>query len=163
MTTRKSQPNAGFTLALKGLLMLLPILPAASCRKNDAQASKPYLNMQQIASKLDGTLLCGPLTSESDEEGLAIIYDNGKNEGKGLIAMEKIPSSLLAVPGRIEHAEIVCSSFGIIVRDIDQNKLWIYMQNDEKSRQKFQSLQLPQESPTVSSFGDSFWINSLHI
>lgn len=149
MKTKHGVVHAGIALACKGMLFLLLFMPATSCRKNSTANNLPA-DLKQVAVKLDGTLVTGSLMSESDNEGLAVLYNNSKE----LLLIEKIKSSHLATPGEIKHAEIVCSSYGIIIRDTDNNKTWFYIQNDEKSKRKFSSLPVDENafvSPILGS------------
>jgi hypothetical protein len=139
------------------LIMALLVLPAVSCSKNGSLPASP-IELQNTANKLEGEMLIGSLSTESDEDGLAL-WCNG---GKTLIGLAKIPSQGITDPGNIEHAQVVYSNFGIIICDTDTNKLWYYIQNDEKSQKRFQSLHSAGEKPIVSSIGGTIKLNLSH-
>jgi len=128
-----------------GLIMVLLILPVLSCRKNSLLPASTT-GLQTIANKLEGEILNGRVSTEGDEEGLAV-WCNG---GKTLIGIAKIPSQGFTDPGNIEHAQVVYSNFGIVIRDTDTNQLWYYIQNDEKSQKRFESIQQAGVQPVVS-------------
>jgi hypothetical protein len=137
-----------------GFIMALLVLPGVSCRKSSSlPASSPGL--QNIANKLEGEILNGSVSTESGEDGIAL-WCNG---GKTLIGIGKIPSQAFTDPGNIEHAQVIYSSSGIIIRDTDTNKLWYYIQNDEKSQTRFQSLQAAGEKPVVSGTTGTIKLN----
>ncbi len=149
----KLQSVPGMVLCM-GLIMALLFLPAVSCRKNSSLPASP-IGLQNIANKLEGEILKGSVSTESGEDGLAL-WCNG---GKTLIGIAKIPSQGFTDPGNIQHAQIVYSSFGIIIRDTDTNKLWYYIQNDEKSQKQFESLQYAGEKPVVSGITGTIKVN----
>jgi hypothetical protein len=128
----------------KGLFVLLIILAGSACRKNTSPVTVPY-DLKQTANSLKGEILTGTLTTEGDDDGLAL-WVNGE---KVLIGMGKT-SQGIADPGTIQHVEIVYSNFGVIVRDINTNKLWYYIQNDPESKSKFASLRDTGLSPVTS-------------
>jgi hypothetical protein len=136
------------------VLMTLFLLPAVSCRKNNSLAVSP-VGLQNIASQLEGEILNGSLSTESDEEGLAL-WCNG---GKILIAVAKIPTQQFADPGNIKQVQIVYSNFGLIIRDTDTNKIWYYIQNDAESQKRFESLLFTGENPIISHITESIKIN----
>lgn len=128
----------------KGLFVLLIILAGSACRKNTSPVTVPY-DLKQTANSLKGEILTGTLTTEGDDDGLAL-WVNGE---KVLIGMGKT-SQDIADPGTIQHVEIVYSNFGVVVRDINTNKLWYYIQNDAESKSKFASLRDTGLSPVTS-------------
>jgi len=137
-----------------GFVVGLFFLLAVSCRKNSAGPAST-VTLQTIADKLEGEILNGSVSTESDEEGTALWC----NEGKTLIVLAKIPSQGFTDPGKIEHAQVVYSSFGIIIRNTATNQLWYYIQNDEKSQKRFESLQSAGESPVVSGILETIRLN----
>ena len=132
--------------------MLLTL--SLSCRKNSVtQASAEDINY--MTRSLGGMLLTGRLTTEQDSDGLAIFC----NDGKTLIALGGIASQQLANPGNMEHAAVIYSSFGIIVRNGDTGQVWYYIQNDKNSRQRFEALRGAVEKPLVSAITETIKIN----
>ena len=127
-----------------GLFVLLIILSGSACRKNTAAVTVPY-DLKQTANSLRGEILTGTLTTEGDDDGLAL-WVNGE---KVLIGMGKT-SEGIADPGSIQHVEIVYSNFGVIVRNTTTNQLWYYIQNEAESKSKFASLRDTELSPITS-------------
>ena len=154
MKTKQMKLQSIPGMVCMGLLMALLVLPAVSCRKNSSLPASA-IGLQTIANKLEGEILNGRLSTEGDEEGLAVWC----NSGKTLIGIAKIPAQGLTDPGNIEHAQVVYSSFGIIIRDTDTNKLWYYIQNDEKSQKRFESIQQAGVQPVVSGIAGTIKLN----
>ena len=115
--------------------ILCMLVQAIACSKKNELPQQPVA-MQKIATLLEGEVLNGSITTESDEEGLAL-WCNG---GKILIAIGKLASTTFTDPGHLEHAEVVYSAYGIVVRDVTSNKTWFYIQNDAQSQQRFEKL-----------------------
>jgi hypothetical protein len=125
------------------LMLAVIFLPFISCKKNNAA---PAVSLQTMADKLQGEIFNGSISTESDEEGLALWCNNGMT----LIGVAKIVKQHFTDPGNIKHAQVVYSNYGIIIRDTDTNLLWYYIQNDEESQKRFESLQSPGENPVIS-------------
>lgn len=141
-------------MACMGIIMALFVLAAISCSKNSSGPAAPT-GFPDIANQLQGEILNGSVLTESGEDGIAL-WCNG---GKVLIGIGKIPSQEFTDPGNIEHAQVIYSSSGIIIRDTDTNKFWYYIQNDKNSQTQFQSLQPAGEKPIVSGITGTIKIN----
>ena len=151
-TFRKSPPVLVWMAAALSFCMLLTL--CVSCRKGGI-APAPAEDINYMTRSLEGILLTGPLTTEKDSDGLAVFCNNGKT----LIALGGVASQHLANPGNIEHAALIYSSFGIIVRNCDTGQVWYYIQNDETSRQRFEAMQGAAEKPLVSVITETIKIN----
>jgi hypothetical protein len=132
--------------------MLLAL--SLSCRKNSVTQTSA-VDINYITRSLEGTLLTGRLTTEQDSDGLAIFCNNGKT----LIALGSMASQPLANPGNMEHAAVIYSSFGIIVRNDDTGQVWYFIQNDESSRQRFKALPGAVEKPLISAITETIKLN----
>jgi hypothetical protein len=154
MKTKQMKLQSMPGMVCMGVIMALFILPAVSCRKNSSLPASP-IGLQNMANMLQGEILTGSVSTESGEDGIAL-WCNG---GKTLIGIGKIPSQGLPDPGNIAHAQVIYSSFGIIIRDTDTNSLWYYIQNDEKSQTRFQSIQPAGEKPVVSGITGTIKLN----
>ena len=148
MKTKKKTPTGVPGLVCLALMLAVIFLPFTSCKKQNVTLVAPF-NLQAMADKLEGEILNGAITAESDEDGLALWC----NDGKTLIGLEKIPALHFTEPGNIMHAQVVYSNYGIIIRDLDNNKLWYYIQNDDNSQKQFKALQDAGEKPVISGIG----------
>lgn len=148
MKTKQMTPRGVPGMVCLALMLAAIFLPFISCKKQNATLVAPF-NLQAMADKLQGELLNGSITTESDEDGLALWC----NDGKILIGLEKIPAQQFTEPGNIRHAEVVYSNYGIIIRDLDNNKLWYYIQNDDNSQKQFRALQNTGDAPVISGIG----------
>jgi hypothetical protein len=149
---KKSSTVLALLIATAGLCMLL--IFSASCRKNNAARTSPE-TLNYLSSNLEGMLLTGNLTTEKDSDGLAIFCNNGKT----LIAVGSLAPAAPADPGNMEHAAVIYSRFGVIVRNLDTGQVWYYIQNDEQSRQRFQTLQGAVANPLISPVTETIKIN----
>jgi len=136
------------------LMLAVMLLPFISCKKNDA-APPPAVSLQTMADKLQGEIFNGSISTESDEEGLALWCNNGMT----LIGVAKIVTQHFTDPGNIKHAQVVYSNYGIIIRDTDTNRLWYYIQNDEESQKRFESLPSSGENPVISGITETIKLN----
>lgn len=125
-----------FRMVYLRTIVLLMLVLAVACRKNNTAQMRSH-SIQAMADALHGELLKGGITTETDDEGLAL-WCNG---GKVLIAIAKLTSATFTNPGNIDHAQVVRSDFGIIIRDAKSNTTWYYIQNDAQSRRRFEQLQ----------------------
>ncbi|MEP6726664.1 MAG: hypothetical protein ABJC98_12670 [Bacteroidota bacterium] len=154
MKTKQMTPTGVPGMVCLALMLAVIFPPFISCKKNNT-APAPPLSLQTMADKLQGEILNGSLSTESDEDGIALWC----NDGKTLIGMEKILTLKFTDPGNIRHARVVYSNYGIIIRDMDSNKLWYYIQNDDKSKKQFEELHHPGESPVISRIAGTIKLN----
>ena len=154
MKTEKNKVPGLPVMAWSPIVMVLLLLTALSCRKNDSSPVAP-VEMQNIAIKLQGEIINGGISTESDEDGIALWC----NDGKVLIGIGKISSQACSNPGNIAHAQVVYSNFGVIIHDTDTNKSWYYIQNDEESQQRFGSLPAAGENPVISGIAGTIRLN----
>lgn len=150
----KKKSLTGSRMAYLKTIVLLLLLPAFACRKNETAATAP-VPVQLMATTLEGEVFKGRIAVEGDDEGLAL-WCNG---GKVLIAMGKLAASPFINPGNIEQAEVLYSNFGVIIRDVQNQKTWYYIQNDTQSRQRFESLQHNTGTTLVSEIEGTFRLN----
>jgi len=142
-------------MACLRVIVLLLLLPAVACRKNNTVPAQA-VSVQLMAAALEGEILNGSISTESDEEGLAL-WCNG---GKILIGIAKLASATFTDPGNIDNAQVVYSNFGVIIRDTKTNKTWYYIQNDAQSQQRFERLSTTAGNTIVSGIEGSI---RLHI
>ena len=145
MKTKQQTPRGVPGMVCLVLMLTVIFLPFVSCKKNNAPPL-PATSLQSMADLLQGEILTGRVSTESDEDGIALWF----NEGKTLIGVAKIITQPCTDPGTIKHAQVVHSNYGIIIRDTDSNKLWYYIQNDEKSQKQFNALGQAGENPVIS-------------
>jgi hypothetical protein len=122
--------------SLSAGIMLLLLLAASACQKREFAVADSPDNLTYISTMLEGEIISCNIANEQDTDGLAIIC----GEGKEIIVLEKIPSKIIEASGSIQNAELIYSKFGVLVRDTDTKKTWLYPNNDAKSRQRFESV-----------------------
>lgn len=113
----------------KGLLLAALFLTGIlSCGKRTIRTS-PDTRMEQTVRLLQGEKRLGSLIGVEDASSLALNYNNGSQ----YILIDKLPG-----PGSIEvpsitSAELITSNYGIVIKDLSNNRLVILANNDEKS------------------------------
>ena len=123
-------------------------LTGVSCKKNDHETGSMQgpTDLNTLAQSVKGEVFSGNLEQVEDREGIAFLC---KSSNK-LLAMEK-SSGIAGTPGNIQDAQVMCSSFGFIIRDTHENKIWTYVTQDEESREEFKSVMSRMRETPVSS------------
>ena len=132
---------------LKGFIILLAAGTIFfSCKKNADAIAPSNDNMDNIAKIIDGNALEGSIAKNSDENGMAIVF----NRGSKYVLIEKIPGMPSGDVSSIQSAVLITSKYGVIVKDITNNKVWLLANNDEESLQKFELIKQQLHSSYVS-------------
>jgi len=85
--------------------------------------------MEQAARLLQGEKRSGSLTGAEDAAKLALNYNNGSQ----YILVEKLPGlDNIEVPS-MTAAELITSDYGIVIKDLSNNRLVFLANNDEES------------------------------
>jgi hypothetical protein len=117
---------------------LLPAMSVLlfSCIKSDIPVPPPATNMVTVANELEGEVFTGAIEVFQEDDGVVFSCNNGKT----LIALQKLNPDNLPTSGNIEHAEIICSEKGIVLRNTATNEIWTYVNNDTDSKEKFEKI-----------------------
>lgn len=113
------------------LTTLLYALAFFSCKKEDANHSKKDLN--EVAASLGGTKLTGSITIVTEGNESAIVFNS---TDKLVIISLQESESLRA--GTINSAELIISRYGVMVKDVAKNEVWLLSNNDKESKTKFE-------------------------
>src|SRR5215831_17290208 len=109
-----------------------------SCKKDLVNRAYSKNDIAEATRVLAGELITGNITSESDKNELALNYNNNNK----IILIDKLTNTECPDIGDIKSAEVMISNYGIIIKDLSLNKTFLFMNNDEKSIEKFKSIQL---------------------
>ena len=132
---RRNSKIAGQIL-LTGIFMFTVSL-LFSCKKNSITTTSPKNNMGEIAKSLDGDLLIGNISVESDNNEVALNINNGSM----FILASEIPNSkMVNIPG-MQSAEVITSKYGVILKDQSNDRLFFLVNNDPESIKKFENVQ----------------------
>jgi hypothetical protein len=118
---------------LAGWLLPLMSVFLFSCTKSENPVRPPATDMVTVANVLEGEVFTGAIEVYQENDGVAISCNNGKT----LIAFEKLNPDNLPISGNIEHAEIIRSEDGIVLRNTATNEIWTYVDNDPESIKEF--------------------------
>ena len=125
----KSKNSAPGYLIITALWCMLAFF---SCKKEDADNySKKDSN--EVAVSLEGTKLTGSITIVTEDNESAIMFDNSDK----LVIIGLAESESLRA-GTINSAELIVSKYGVMVKDVAKNEVWLLANNDEESKRKFE-------------------------
>jgi hypothetical protein len=82
-------------------------------------------------------------------ETSVVLVANSSNE---IFFLQNPPAISITAMGDLLHAEMIYSKYGIVIRDTDSDKIWLYPLNDPESREKFN--QAKSYLPGMHSFSD---------
>jgi hypothetical protein len=129
----------GFSVKRVLPLIFLPVLAlfyvCTSCTKktsDDAVHTPPLSSLSEI---LNGTVISGNLISVQNE-GFMVQY--GK-ETK-IFILEKLQNHTNEVPEDIKDADVLYCQYGLVISDSKKNQIWVYINNDEESHKKFETV-----------------------
>jgi len=94
-------------------------------------------NMASVSESLGGDLITGEVTVESDEDEIAINYNNGSK----YILITKTPQTQIANINDIQSASIITSKYGIVLKDLNTDKVFFFVTNDSESIDEFKTVQ----------------------
>ena len=93
--------------------------------------------MASVSESLGGDLITGEVTVESDEDEIAINYNNGSK----YILITKIPQTQISNINDIQSASIITSKYGIVLKDLNTDKVFFFVTNDSESIDEFKTVQ----------------------
>ena len=107
-----------------------------ACKKDVKEAVFLKNNLDEIAGTLNGNKISGSLAGSNDENLLVLNY----NKGSQFILIDKLPGSQNINLNSIQSAELVTSRYGIVIKDVSNNKILLLVNNDEESIKKFETI-----------------------
>jgi hypothetical protein len=122
-----------------------------SCRKAATETPVVTNDMASAAVILESAVRTGPITEESDEEGIALDFNNGKT----YIILMKMPGGPNTSLPNMASAQVITSQDGAIVKDLESGKTYLFPNNDTESIRKFESARLcfKGEAEVVTIYG----------
>ena len=116
------------------LTALLGTMAFFSCKK-EAAGHNFKNDLSEVKGSLEGKKLIGSITAVTEDNESALIFNNG-NE----LVIIGIPKSESLDAGTIKFAELIVSKYGVIIKDVSKNEVWLLANNDEESKRKFESV-----------------------
>jgi hypothetical protein len=143
---------------LAGWLLPVMALLLFSCQKGDNPVPHPPASdFVKVAEELHGQVYSGVIEVYQEDDGIVFSC----NDGKLLVALQKLNADKLPVSGNIEHGEIICSSAGIVFRNPASNDVWTYVNNDPESIKEFEKVVSQFKNLTQSLIEGHIRINNL--
>lgn len=133
----KERNSTSINQMLLSLVIIIISTLTFSCKKNSVDTIPEKSNMTDAAKVISGNLLTGNLRVESNEEEIALDYNNGDK----IILVTKIPKTEVANINNMQSAEVITSKYGIILKDLSNNKIFFLVNNDSESTNKFETVQ----------------------
>ena len=135
MTTKNSTLPG--SIIFPGIItVLVAVMLLFSCKKGSVETVSVKNDMAEAAKVLDGTVLSGNVTAESNESEIALNYNNGNK----FILIEKIQGAEPISINRIQSAEVITSKYGVILKDLSNNKIFLLTNNDAESLKMFEEV-----------------------
>ncbi len=136
MTTKNSKLLG--RIILPGMITaVIAVTFLFSCKKNSDENVAVKNDMVTAAKMIDGAVLAGTITSESDESEVALNYNNGNR----FILITKIADAESINIDNMQSAEVITSKYGVIIKDVSTNKVFLLANNDLESIKKFEAVQ----------------------
>lgn len=135
MTTKNSKLSG--SIIFPGMItVLVAVMLLFSCKKGSVETVSVKNDMVEAAKVLDGTVLSGNVTTESNENEIALNYNNGNK----FILIEKIQGTEPISINSIQSAEVITSKYGVILKDLSNNKIFLLTNNDSESLKMFEEV-----------------------
>jgi hypothetical protein len=135
------------------LLSIVILFLSFSCQKTDRINKKADLaaKMDEVARLLHTEKRTGTLMSADNDESLALSYNNGEQ----YIMIDKLPGLADIELPSLFSAELITSSYGIVIRDASDNRIWLLANNDDESLRKFEAVRtlLKEDLKSLRVFG----------
>lgn len=107
----------------------------SSCKKGPVKTVYEA-DMVEAAKILNGDLLSGNVTIESNDKEVVLNYNNGDK----LIRVEKVYNPEHISLTNMLSAGLITSPYGIIIKDLNTNTVSLLTNNDSKSMEKFEAV-----------------------
>ncbi len=135
MTTKNSKLSG--SIIFPGMItVLVAVMLLFSCKKGSVETVPVKNDMVEAAKVLDGTVLSGNVTTESNENEIALNYNNGNK----FILIGKIQGTEPISINSIQSAEVITSKYGVILKDLSNNKIFLLTNNDSESLKMFEEV-----------------------
>ena len=135
MTTKNSKLSG--SMIFPGMItVLVAVMLLFSCKKGAVEPVTVKNDMVEAAKVLDGTVLSGNVTTASNENEIALNYNNGNK----FILIEKLPGTEPISINSIQSAEVITSKYGVILKDLSNNKIFLLTNNDSESLKMFEEV-----------------------
>ena len=118
------------------ITVLVAVMLLFSCKKDSIETVSVKNDMVEAAKVLDGTVLSGNVTTESNENEIALNYNNGNK----FILIEKVQGTEPIRINSIQSAEVITSKYGVILKDLLTNKIFLLTNNDSESLKMFEGV-----------------------
>ena len=156
METRNSKLFKGLTI-LGIVIIFLASGLFFSCKKIASVLTPSGDNMDEIAKILNGKRISGSLMSRNDENVWAINYNNGVQ----FFLIDKLPGAQNFNFNSTQSAQIIISIYGVLIKDVNNNKIFLFINNEKESLKKFEVIKstLNTNYESTSIFGTTI-VNS---
>ncbi len=114
---------------------LVAVMFLLSCKKGFVETTSVKNDMAEAAKVLNGKVLSGSVRSETNENEIALNYNNGNK----YIFMEKIQDTEPISINSTYLAELITSKYGVVLKDLSNNKIFLLTNNDSKSIKMFEA------------------------
>lgn len=120
-----------------------------SCKKNAAEVAATGNNdMARVANMVGSATEEGSMLAATDDENnVTMVF----NQGSKYVLLQKIPGTPYEKADEIKSAVLITSKYGVIVKDVAANKVWLFANNDEESLQKFEAVKQQLHGSYVST------------
>lgn len=118
------------------MTFLVAVMLLFSCKKGSVGTVSVKSDMVEAAKVLNGTVLSGNVTVESNESEIALNYNNGNK----VILIEKIQGTESISINSIKSAKVITSKYGVILKDLSNNKIFLLTNNDSESLKMFEDV-----------------------
>jgi hypothetical protein len=136
MTTKNSKLLG--RLILPGMItVVIAVMLLFSCKKSSVENVAAKNDMVTAAKMIDGAVLSGTITSESDESEVALNF----NSGNKFILIAKIAGAESIHINNMQSAELITSKYGVIIKNVSTDKIFLLANNDLESIKKIKAVQ----------------------
>ena len=116
------------------LFTLLCAVAFFSCKKEVAGHSSRN-DLTVAASTLESTKRTGSITVVTEKGESAFVFESAEK-----LVVIVVPESPSLPSGTMKPAELIVSKYGVVVKDVSQNKVWLQANGDAESKGKFDAL-----------------------
>jgi hypothetical protein len=111
--------------------MLLTGICLCSCKKQIGTVAADQ-DLKNAAKAIQGNMLTGSILVTSTDKEVVLSFNNGKK----FLLIQKLAKEDIQEMNDIPLAAVIISAYGIIIKDINTNKLFILPNNDPESMKR---------------------------